>query len=266
MGITKIEYEKLKMERLGETNVNNKGYPMKIIEYNNVNNIIVEFLDKYKAKVHTSYQCFLSGGIKNPYAPSVCGVGMIGNKYPARIKYKNTKEYKVWHNMLRRCFNKKEKERRPTYQNVSVCKEWLLFENFYEWLHSQENFEKWYSGFRWSIDKDILVKGNKIYSPETCCLVPNEINTLFERKENQRGKYPIGVSKTKNGYSATCSNPYGNTARWLGTYYTVEEAFQVYKKYKENLIKQIAEIEHNNGNITKKCYDAMLRYEVEITD
>lgn len=266
MGVSKVKNQEQKLERIGEINVNNKGYLMKIIEYANRSNIIVEFQDEYKAKVHTSYQMFLIGNVKNPYAPSVCGVGMVGDKYPARIKHENTKEYKVWHNMLRRCFNEKEKEKRPTYQNVSICKEWLLFENFYEWLHSQSNFNKWYDGFRWSIDKDILIKGNKVYSPETCCLVPNNINTLFERKESQRGKYPIGVSKTKNGYSATCSNPYDNTITWLGTYYTVKEAFNAYKKYKESLIKQIAKSEYSKGNITEECYNAMLKYEVEIDD
>ena len=95
--------------------------------------------------------------------------------------------------MINRCFYEKIKEEHPTYKNVTCSEEWLLFENFYEWLHLQENFDKWYNEDKWCLDKDILVKGNKIYSPKTCCLVPQNVNTLFTKKNANRGKLPIGV-------------------------------------------------------------------------
>lgn len=239
---------------------------MRIVEYINTANIIVEFQDKYKARIHAAYREFDEGGIKNPYCPSVCSVGMIGNKYPSKINNKTTKEYQMWRAILERCFISRHKEKHPTYQNASCCNEWLLFDNFYEWLHSQENFDKWHNGERWAIDKDILIKDNKIYSPETCCLVPMNVNNLFTKCDAARGNSPIGVCKRKYGFEAWCKNPFTDRIEYLGLHSTSTAAFYAYKTHKENFIKQVAQIEYDKCNITKECYDAMMSYEVEITD
>lgn len=252
--------------RIGEENLNTQGCLMKIIEYNNSDDIIVEFQDEYKAKVRATYKWFLSGNIKNPYFPEVYGVGMIGNKYPSVINKKQLKEYRAWCSMLCRCFNEKVKNRHKTYKDVTCCEDWLLYENFYEWLHSQDNFEQWLNNNMWAIDKDILVKGNKLYSPETCCLVPQNVNKLFEKRSLARGNLPIGVRRNGNGFSAVCNNPLMCKNIYLGTYKTIEESFLIYKSYKENIIKQVAQKEFNKGNIIKECHDAMMSYKVEITD
>lgn len=259
--------EKQIAERLGEERLNNQGYLMKIVKYENWSNIVVEFLDKYRGRVHTSYQMFQLGAVRNPYQPNVLGVGMVGVKYSTKINGKHNKEYIAWHGIIERCYDNKYKEKHPTYKDVTVCDEWLLFENFYEWLHEQENFDKWYNGYQWNVDKDILIKGNKLYSPETCCLVPNNVNKLFIKTDALRGNLPIGVSKDRNNFKALCNNPFIKECKYLGEYKTPEEAFYFgYKPYKENLIKQVAQIEYDNGNITEKCYNAMMNYEVEITD
>ena len=250
-----------KNDRLGEEATNNQGCLMKIIEYDNVCNIIVEFQDKYKAKVHSNYQCFRNGCIKNPYHPFVYNVGMIGNKYPSRINKVMTKEYRTWCRVLKRCFDDKYKNEHYTYEDAT-CNEWLLFENFYEWLHNQENFDKWNDNDRWDIDKDIIKKGNKIYSPDLCLLVPHNVNALFVKKDINRGSLPIGVTKHKDKYRARCENQLTGKREHLGLFATPTEAFNAYKNRKENLIKQIAEIEFVAGNITKECYNAMLKYEI----
>lgn len=252
----------LKHERLGLIKTNNQNYKMKIIDYKNNNNIIVEFQDDYKGCVHTSYMAFKNGNVKNPYAKNSFG-GIVGNKRPASINGKNTKEYNAWKNMFYRCYNEEFHEKQHTYKNAIVCDEWLLYENFYDWVHSQENFEQWLLESNWELDKDILVKGNKIYSPETCCLVPKNINTLFAKANKTRGELPIGVYKMECGkYTATC----GRKSHYVGICDTAEEAFILYKEYKENIIKQAAEEEYDKGNIIKSCYEAMINYKVEITD
>lgn len=239
---------------------------MKIIEYNSSHDIIVEFQDEYGFKVNTTYQNFTKGEIKNLYFPDVFGVAMIGSKYPSRINGVKTKEYKIWISMLQRCYDDAVKTKYPTYQNIICCDEWLLYENFYEWIHKQENFEKWTSGDKWCIDKDILVKRNKIYNPEVCCLVPNSVNVLLTKRDSLRGDLPIGVCKHKDKFKAQCQNPINGKKEYLGLYHTPEQAFRAYKIYKENLIKQIAQIEFDKGNITKQCYKAMMNYIVEIDD
>ena len=255
-----------KNQRLGEIKQDKQNCPIKIIEYNGAVDIIVEFQDEFKGRVHTTYKNFTNLEIKNPYYPSVFGIGITGSKYPTKINRKHLIEYVAWHNIISRSYNQKEKKRSPTYKDVTCCKEWLLYENFYEWLHKQENFDKWMNGNGWAVDKDILVKGNKIYSPETCCLVPQNVNLLFVKRKNNRGNFPIGIIKNGNGYRVHCSNPFTYKYENLGTYRTITEAFLVYKKYKEDIIRQVAQIEFDKGNITKQCYEAMMRYKVEITD
>ena len=254
--------------RLGEENLNNQGCLMKIVEYNNSHDITVEFQDEYKAKIiNVQYNSFLLGEVKNPYFPSICNVGMIGCKYPSKVNRKITPEYKAWASMLHRCFDKTVKTKQPSYKNSTCCDEWLLFDNFYEWLHLQSNFDKWLNGYRWAMDKDILNKGNKIYSPENCCLVPQYVNCLFTKRDCNRGSLPIGVCKHGKSFQAYCNNPLVNKIEHLGTFKTPEESFYLgYKPYKEEIIKQVAEIEYSQGNITKQCYNAMMNYEVEITD
>lgn len=260
-------------EKEGLEKENTRGCIMRIVKYNNCTNIVVEFQDSYKHQTSTSWKDFIKGNVKNPYYPQVLNVGMIGVKYPAKINKKHTKEYCAWYNILIRCYDKKFKEKYPAYKDVTVCEEWLLYENFYEWIHSQENFEKWLDEDRWAVDKDILVKGNKLYSPETCCLVPQNVNTLFIKCDASRGNLPVGVCKNKNDNRYVAKIIYGNNKnnnRAKATallYPTPEDAFYLgYKPYKEAYIKQIAQEEYNNGNITKKCYNAMMAYEVEITD
>ena len=255
-----------KLNHLYEEKLNNQGCLMKIIEYNNSSDIVVEFQDEYKYKVKTIYVNFKSGSIKNPYYPSIYGVGCVGRKYPRSMNCENIKEYEAWKGILRRCYDNKVKNRQPTYNDVTCCDEWLNYEIFYEWLHSQPNFKQWLNGRYWAVDKDIFVKKNKIYSPTMCSLVPQNVNCLFLKREAERGKYPIGVTYRKDGFLASCNNPFTNKREELGYYSTPEKAFYIYKNYKEKLIKQVAQIEYDKGNITKECYDTMIKYEVEIDD
>lgn len=239
---------------------------MRIVEYIDHNNVIVEFQDKYRAKTKIEYGNFKTGKVKNPYYAEVYNVGMVGTKYPVSINGKVTKEYYAWNNMLKRCFDEKVKNKYNTYKDATCCEEWLFFENFYEWLHSQENFDKWLNGNKWSLDKDILLKDNKFYSPNTCCLIPQNVNKLFTKRNADRGDLPIGVTRRKEKYISQCDNPITDKKEHLGMHLIPMTAFQAYKKRKEEIIKQVAQVEYSNGNITERCYDAMMRYEVEITD
>ena len=253
-----------KEERIGKENFNNQGCLMKCIEYNGVNDVVIEFQDEYRFIARTQWKHFENGNIKNPYYSEVLNIGKIGAKYPSKKDNKHLKEYIVWRHMLERCFDLNYKNKYPSYKHVTCCDEWLLYENFYEWLHKQPNFNKWLNGNRWAVDKDILYKGNKLYSPETCLLVPQNINSLFTKRNLCRGNLPIGVQEHSNKYRAYLS-VFGKHINFP-VRESIDEAFSDYKKHKENMIKHIAKTEFDNGNITKECFDAMVAYEVEITD
>lgn len=169
------------------------------------------------------------------------------------------KPHQHWKEMIKRCYDPNNLKRHPTYNDCYVCDEWLVYSNFKSW------FDENYVGGH-ELDKDILVKGNKVYSPDTCCFIPHEINTLLLKRQNARGDYPIGVyyDKTRNKY-ASGLNIRGKRFT-LGRFLTPEEAFQAYKNAKEACIKKIANEYYSDGRITKRVYDALMRYEVEITD
>lgn len=114
----------------------------------------------------------------------------------------------------------------------------------------------------WKVVGDILVKGNKIYSPETCCFVPQEINLLFVKNNVNRGILPIGVHKGRNKFKSVCSTY--NEINRLGTFDTPLEAFIAYKTFKETHVKKLAD--KWRGQITERCYNALMDYKVEIDD
>ena len=134
-----------------------------------------------------------------------------------------------------------------------------------EWIN--ENYYE-IPGEKMCLDKDILCKGNKVYSRELCIFVPQKINNLFIKRNNLRGNSPIGVTLNSSGsYEVKCNNAYGKYI-YLGSYSTEEEAFRVYKQYKEEVIKEV--IDSYEGKIPEPHYSrlktAMYNYKVEITD
>lgn len=206
----------------------------------------------------------------------IYGIGHVDYSLPITENGKKVKEYETWRGMLKRCLDDGYLEREPTYNGCLVSYEWTYYKNFYNWIVSQENYKQWKeSDGKWAIDKDVSIKGNKIYSSKTCFLVPQNVNNLFTTRKLHRGPYPIGVSYSKKNdkFLAYCNDPFKErndggryVGHYLGSYTTQEDAFYAYKKYKENVIKEVAEREFEQGNIIKKCYDAMLNYKVEIND
>lgn len=260
-----IEYEK---QFLGKENYNTQGCLMKIIEYNGNGDVVVEFQDEHKIRKHCDLKEFKLGHVMNPYYKSVFGIGYYGGEIPKHSTNLDYKCWDTWKGMLERCYNKKRIETQPTYKGCIVCEEWHDYQNFKVWFN--ENFiELKDKNERVCLDKDILVKGNKIYSPDTCCFVPNEINVLFTKTNKNRGLYPIGVyyKKKLNKYIAQCSEKIGRDKKQqkhLGVFNTPKEAFEAYKQYKEMYIKKVAD--KYKGQIKDNVYEALYKWEVEIDD
>lgn len=251
------------MSRIGEVYKTNEEYLVTIIEYINNRNVIVKFNDDYGATISVHYSQCKKGTIKNPYHRDVYGVGYIGiGEYRSKQNGKYLKSYGAWRRMLERSYDVKWHAKKPSYTECSVCEEWHNFQNFARWY--EENYYE-IEGERMELDKDILVKGNKVYSPETCVFVPESINTLFVKNDKTRGDLPIGVTyEVKySKYRARCSIK-GQKRVHIGYYNDKQEAYEAYKQYKEQHIKEVAE--YYKSHIPTKLYEAMLRYEVEITD
>ena len=215
---------------------------------------------------HTRYDHFKNGNIKCPYECRYYNKGYLGEgKYKMSENGKYIDEYDIWYHMLERCYDPKYQERKPTYKGCMVEDYLLNFQNMGEWIN--ENYYE-VPGEQMCLDKDILCKGNKVYSRETCIFVPERINTLFTKCDKSRGKDPVGVTPRPSGnYQVYCQNEYGKSV-YLGVYHSKEEAFQVYKNYKERVIKEV--IDSYERIIPEPHYsrlrEAMYNYKVEIDD
>ena len=217
---------------VGKVCVSKSSGDFKILKYNDTANVEIQF-------VTTGYEMVArldhikSGEVKDPYSPSVCGVGIVGIKYPISEGGVLTKEYTLWCNMLKRCYSDAYKKKQPTYIDCEVSDNFKSYEYFYEWCHKQIGF-----GVEgWQLDKDLLIKGNKVYSEDSCVFIPKEINTLLVKREASRGDYPIGVywSKTANAFKAMVRKNKGKQ-EYLGLFNTEIEAFNAYKTAKESFI------------------------------
>lgn len=187
--------------------------------------------------------------------PVICGIGYRGSE---NVDCRS-EAYIKWHDMINRCYNEKFHNRQPQYKACTVCEEWLNFSNFKSWYEKNK-----YGNKVLDLDKDILFKGNPIYSPETVALVPHAINTLFLSGKQNRGKYPVGVYfDTDHEKFRACLSFMGEQIK-LGVFDTPEEAFGSYKEYKEGLIRNMAK--QYKGEIPDKVYQAMINWRIEMTD
>ncbi|AIW03551.1 HNH endonuclease [Bacillus phage Moonbeam] len=247
-------------QRLGARKKNQLGSWMEVVLYNTAGDITVKFSNGYLVKTRWFY--FEKGNVISPYDRTVHGVGFLGvGKHAAYRNRKPTPEYATWKHMLYRCYDERHAVKQPTYKGCWVAKEWHNFQNFAEWYN-----ENWYTvgTQKMCLDKDIINKGNKTYSPDTCIFVPERINTLIINNGRSRGKYPIGVSYVRTGKTYVAKYRRDSHSCSLGVFKTIEEAFNAYKQHKEAYICEVAE--QYRDCIPKKLYQALTCYKIEITD
>ncbi len=195
----------------------------------------------------------------------IYGIGINNGKYLAKRDKRHLKEYSLWCSMLSRC-SPKMWLTRLSYTDTTCSENFKDYSYFYEWCQEQAGFKSTdENGISWHLDKDLLIKGNKLYSENTCVFIPSKINNLLTKREYSRGNHPIGVylDKRNSRFMTRCSNGTGKDI-YLGSFKCPVEAFKTYKTFKENYIKQIAE--QYKLQIDSRAYDALINYKVEITD
>lgn len=246
------------MVNVGEVYENNVGLKFVVIEYNGCNDVKVKFVDSSYTTFSTTGN-IMSGSVKDKMSPSVYGVGVVGVN-SISTNQKPHQEYVFWNSMLQRCYDLSYKLKRPTYIGCTSSNNFKYYPYFKDWCNKQVGF----GNKGWCLDKDILVKGNKLYSEDTCCFVPREINSLFALSGNARGLNPIGVqfNLEEGNYSARVSRD-GKHCH-IGTYETKEDAFLWYKEAKELHIKSVAK--RWFGKIDQNVFNALMTYEVGILD
>ena len=217
--------------------------------------ILIEFLD---GGIRGWYDArrLSRGQIVSPYSKTVFGVGYIGE---GEFKMTNpdnspTRVYNRWKAMLQRCYDVKSNPKSNSYKVCEVSKDWLNFQNFAVWITKQHGWEK-----DWQLDKDLLKSRNGLYSPENCCLIPSEINqALLAKPSTCDNGLPCGVGyHKKNG--TYVSHVHAGDSNYQGSFATVEQAWKVAKKTKEDYIKSLAD--KYKGELEERVYLALNSYE-----
>tara|TARA_R110002124_G_scaffold230373_2_gene395477 strand:- start:4525 stop:5301 length:777 start_codon:yes stop_codon:yes gene_type:complete len=234
----------------------NGGCKAKVINYTNSKNVLIEFQDKHKYQTVTTKTHIKSGSVKNPYQPSVAGMGYVGvGRHVASVGTKSTPEYMLWKQMIYRCYDRSQQERQPTYKGCTVCDEWLNFQNFAEWLSAQSNYKDGYE-----LDKDLVLKGNKQYSPKACRFIPKKLNVILNNCEASRGQHPLGVCFNKNENRFAAAIRIDGKKKGLGYFDTASEAYEVYVDAKESYVK--SEAQRFKGDIDDDVFNALMSWKV----
>lgn len=185
----------------------------------------------------------------------VQGIGINDVEYPVhKFSYKTNENgnkvvdkrlwtcpyYATWEGMLRRCYSKRVKSIRVTYEEVEVCEEWLAFSNFRRWMEKQT-----WDGL--DLDKDFLSSDAKCYSPETCVFIPKSLNQFLKDRSNDRGDYLLGVDKKPSGFQARVSNPFTKQREYLGFFKSEYGAHEAWRKRKNELANEWAVLLQEQG-------------------
>jgi hypothetical protein len=188
----------------------------------------------------------------------VYGVGVNDLNQHIRVGGENIHLYRCWTAMLKRCYDVKYQTTHPTYIGCSVSEEWKYLSNFKKWYDAnyREGLE---------LDKDILVKSNKVYSADTCCFVPHYINMILIDNINTRGNLPLGVCaqtpstksrRINTTYMSSCNDGYGKYI--CKTLKTVEDAVVHYRTTKKSIIAHHTNRALEEGAISQRVADALL--------
>lgn len=240
----------IKLNRTGEKYFSPVHGYIEIINYYSAYNSTIKF-DDGTILENIIFNHIKNDNIKNPNKPIIYNIGYFGiGKFTSKCK-----AYTIWKNIFSRCYDKKLQLIQTSYIDCYVDERWYNFQVFAKWFENnyRENFE---------LDKDILIKRNKIYGPDTCCFVPQEINKIFSKSEKSRNDICIGVYKRGDTYYTQIQK--FKKLIYLGTYDSFEEAFKIYKNTKEEYIKEVVEIW--KYKITHNVYQALKNYLIEITD
>ena len=232
------------MDRTGEI-----WHGIEIIAYRKSIDIDIKFPDG-TVLYNVDYGNLKNKSIKNPFKPRICDIGYIGTGIYNYAD--NLTAYRTWEGMLRRCYNEKHQNNFPSYKGCSVVKEWHNFQVFAEWFYKnyKDDFQ---------LDKDLTIIENKVYGPEYCSFIPQDLNKMLTGKRNSDSTTPTGVYPCKNKFKASVHN--GLKRVYLGSFENETDAFNSYKIAKESYVKEQANRYMNE--ISEVIYQNLMNYIVK---
>lgn len=251
--------ERHRAEKIGKIFETTNFGPLKIVGYEGAYNVTVEFINTGTLVSDVQMAHINRGLVRDENLPILYGKCFLGTgKYKSKRNGKDAIEYSVWKQVLERCFNEVYKNKHPTYKECVLNEKWVSFQNFAEWYWTQKG-----AGIKgWHLDKDLLRKGNKEYGPDTCCLMPSDINKALKLSKASNKSTPVGTYQRPNGVFVV--GVVGQSPKYVGSFNSASDAFNAYKLAKENHLKSLAE--KYKEDIEVKVYEGLYNFKIEITD
>ena len=253
-------------KHLGNIYTSNNYGDYGVVEALDDNKVRINFLNTGNTEVIHRCQ-IMSGKLRDSSLDVVCKsrsnniIHNVGDKGKDKsLIKKNFKTYQVWCSVLQRCYSPSNERMRSGYKDCTVSDMFKMFPLFLCWWKENVVDDK----TSYQLDKDILVKGNRIYGEDTCCLVPREINNLFINTKNTNKTLPVGVRFVEGtNMFKSVVRKFGKST-CLGSYTTVEKAFNAYKKAKEAHVKDVAN--KWKDKIDPRAYEALMNWTINIDD
>jgi hypothetical protein len=217
---------------VGDTLPSNQYGDFVVIAYKNAHEIYVRFLNTGSV-VKTKSSHIKSGLVKDRYAPTLYGIGVIGDKHPTMLDGKPHPVYVKWAGMFERCYGGNDSTESYRRNCVTVAEDFHSYEKFYEFFTNLPNSDKTH----WNLDKDL--KGGSEYSPETVCLLPPEINMALVCITKRNSSGLPGVRRSGEKFTARIM--LANDERHIGTFATQEEAYHAYRVAKNKWVIELTE-------------------------
>ena len=196
---------------------------------------LIEYNDSHRYRQWVKAGNIVRGKMKNPFRPSVYGVGYMGvGDFVSSIPgtRQKTLEYTAWKDMLKRCYSEAFLNEHPSYRGCSVTPEWHNFQVFATWYVNTG-----YYGIGFHLDKDLLYRGNKLYSPKTCCMLPAAINNMLISMTDDG---TLGIARQSSGRYAVRLRSLNGVINYIGTYDSIEEAIHSRNETKQNIMIYVA--------------------------
>lgn len=247
---------RIRKDRIGSVFKTNSFGDIIILQYENARNVRVRFLETGYETV-ASMPNITEGKLKDLLAKTVYGEGVLGEK-EVKVDGEYPKEYLLWRNMLRRCYDKATLAANKTYEGCTVSDNFKYYPYFKEWCNKQVGFNV--EGFQ--LDKDILNPYQKMYSEDTCVFVPIQLNCLTKWNKIITEDTLIGTNYSKYLGKFTASGLIDGSTKHLGVFDTRLEAFYVYKDFKEKQIKAVAE--KWKDQIDPRVYEKLINFEFKV--
>lgn len=222
--------------------------------------------DRIFVKFHnTGYECdfnrtvLYGNQVKDYMQPTVFGVGYLGEPTINDCDPTKLLIIKLWRGMFSRCYDVKKLNERATYRDCTINKEWHSLANFKRWCLSQFDAGHYQSG--WELDKDLLVRGNKVYGPDTCCFLPERLNQLQQVKKDSEYNWLPGVNFDKARGKFKAEVNFDSVRHYLPRRETELESFLDYKELKEKLVQ--ADAENWKDKIHPSAYESLKNYSLD---